>query len=74
VHWVVTEYGITDLFGRNLKQRAQALINLAHPGHREELDRAVYERFYKTAASLKLKAPGYKFETCNQGLCIWLPL
>ncbi|HEY1201836.1 MAG TPA: acetyl-CoA hydrolase/transferase C-terminal domain-containing protein [Niastella sp.] len=47
VHWVVTEYGITDLFGKNLKQRAKALIELAHPSHREDLDRAVFERFYK---------------------------
>lgn len=47
VHWVVTEYGITDLFGKNLKQRAKALVELAHPSHREELDRAVFERFYK---------------------------
>jgi acyl-CoA hydrolase len=47
VHWVVTEYGITDLFGKNLKQRAKALIELAHPNHREELERAVFERFYK---------------------------
>jgi acyl-CoA hydrolase len=48
VHWVVTEYGITDLFGKNLKQRAKALIELAHPSHREELDKAVFERFYKS--------------------------
>lgn len=34
VHWVVTEYGITNLFGKNLKQRAQALMELAHPDHR----------------------------------------
>lgn len=50
VHWVVTEYGITDLFGKNLKQRAKALIELAHPSHREALDRAVFERFYKQSA------------------------
>jgi acyl-CoA hydrolase len=49
VHWVVTEYGITDLFGKNLKQRAKALIGLAHPSHREDLDKAVYERFYKNS-------------------------
>jgi acyl-CoA hydrolase len=49
VHWVVTEYGITDLFGKNLKQRAKALIDLAHPDHREQLDRAMHERFYKGA-------------------------
>ena len=45
VHWVVTEYGIIDLFGKNLKQRAKALIEIAHPAHREALDKAYYERF-----------------------------
>lgn len=45
VHWVVTEYGIVNLFGKNLKQRAKALIDLAHPDHRAMLDKAYYERF-----------------------------
>ena len=45
VHWVVTEYGVVDLFGKNLKQRAKALIDIAHPDHREELDKAFYARF-----------------------------
>ncbi len=45
VHWVVTEYGIMDLFGKNLKQRAKALIEIAHPNHREALDKAYHERF-----------------------------
>jgi len=45
VHWVVTEYGKVDLFGKNLKQRAQALINIAHPAHREWLEKAFYQRF-----------------------------
>lgn len=45
VHWVVTEYGIVNLFGKSLKQRARALINLAHPDHREQLERAFYDRF-----------------------------
>lgn len=47
IHWVVTEYGAIDLFGKNLKQRAKALIALAHPDHRETLDRAYFERFAK---------------------------
>jgi acyl-CoA hydrolase len=47
VHWVVTEYGIVNLFGKSLKQRARALIGIAHPDHREELERAFYERFNK---------------------------
>jgi acyl-CoA hydrolase len=45
VHWVVTEYGIVNLFGKGLKQRAKALINIAHPDHRESLDRSFHERF-----------------------------
>ena len=45
VHWVVTEYGIVDLFGKSLKQRARALISIAHPDHREALDIAYYKRF-----------------------------
>jgi len=45
VHWVVTEYGIVNLFGKSLKQRAKALIEIAHPDHREYLDKAYYERF-----------------------------
>lgn len=45
VHYVVTEYGVAYLFGKNLRQRAKALINIAHPDDREELDRACHERF-----------------------------
>lgn len=45
VHWVITEYGRVNLFGLSLKQRAKALINLAHPNHREALEKASYERF-----------------------------
>jgi acyl-CoA hydrolase len=45
VHFIVTEFGIADLFGKNLKQRAQELIRIAHPDHREELERATHERF-----------------------------
>jgi len=45
VHWVVTEYGQVNLFGKNLKQRAQLLVNIAHPQHREWLDRAFYQRY-----------------------------
>ena len=47
VHYVVTEYGVANLYGKNLRQRAKLLINLAHPDHREELEKAAYERFKK---------------------------
>ena len=39
VHWVVTEYGAVNLFGRSLRQRAEALIGIAHPDMRAELRR-----------------------------------
>jgi acyl-CoA hydrolase len=45
VHYVVTEYGVAYLFGKNLQQRANALLNIAHPDNREALDKAIFERF-----------------------------
>jgi 4-hydroxybutyrate CoA-transferase len=45
VHFIVTEYGVANLYGRNLKQRAAALISIAHPSHRELLERQALERF-----------------------------
>ena len=47
VHYVVTEYGVAYLFGKNLKQRALALANIAHPTHREWLEKQIFERFGK---------------------------
>ncbi|KAL1138195.1 hypothetical protein AAG570_009887 [Ranatra chinensis] len=44
VHYVVTEYGIAPLFGKSLRQRAHALINIAHPDHRENLEKAAFDR------------------------------
>lgn len=37
IRFVVTEYGIADLYGKSIRQRAQSLINIAHPNFREEL-------------------------------------
>lgn len=45
VHWVVTEQGAVNLYGMNLRQRARALIGIAHPDHREALERAAHDRF-----------------------------
>lgn len=45
VQYVVTEYGIADLYGKSLKQRAAALINIAHPDHRENIDRDYFNAF-----------------------------
>ena len=44
VHYVVTEYGIAQLFGKNIQQRIKALIEIAHPLHRESLEKAAHER------------------------------
>ncbi|XP_067007510.1 4-hydroxybutyrate coenzyme A transferase [Anabrus simplex] len=44
VHYVVTEHGIADLFGKTLRQRAHALICIAHPDHRQALEKAAFER------------------------------
>lgn len=44
VHYVVTEYGVANLFGKNLRQRAEALIAIAAPQFRDELERAAKER------------------------------
>lgn len=45
VHYVVTEHGVADLYGKNLRQRALALIGIAHPDHRDALMAAAAERF-----------------------------
>jgi acyl-CoA hydrolase len=46
VHYVATEYGVVNLFGKSLKQRAKALISIAHPNFREALEREAHERFH----------------------------
>ena len=45
VHYVVTEFGIAYLYGKNLRQRARALIDIAHPDHRAMLEEKAWERF-----------------------------
>lgn len=45
VHYVVTEFGSVDLYGKSLQERAKLLISIAHPDHQEELDKAAFERF-----------------------------
>lgn len=45
VHYVVTENGVAYLYGKNLRQRAKALIEIAHPNHQETLERAAFEKF-----------------------------
>ena len=42
--YIVTEYGIAYLYGKNLRERARSLIGIAHPDHREALEREAHER------------------------------
>jgi acyl-CoA hydrolase len=44
VRYVATEYGIVNLYGKNIQQRAKTLIEIAHPDFREELTKAAWER------------------------------
>lgn len=43
VHWIVTEYGAVNLYAKSLKERMKLLISIAHPDHREQLEREAYE-------------------------------
>ncbi|MBX9689703.1 MAG: hypothetical protein K2X27_23530 [Candidatus Obscuribacterales bacterium] len=43
IHYVVTEYGIANLHGKNMKDRVRALIEIAHPAFREELERGAQQ-------------------------------
>ncbi|MDR1416474.1 MAG: 4-hydroxybutyrate CoA-transferase [Prevotellaceae bacterium] len=45
IHWLVTEHGAVNLYGKSLQERAKLIIGVAHPDHREELDKAAFERF-----------------------------
>ncbi len=45
VHYIVTEYGAIDLYGKSLQERARLIISIAHPSAREELEKAALERF-----------------------------
>ncbi len=44
VHYVVTEYGVANLYGKTIKQRINELVKIAHPDHRETIERYYFER------------------------------
>lgn len=43
VHYVVTEHGVADLYGKSVRQRVKALVNIAHPDFRADLERQARE-------------------------------
>uniref|UniRef100_A0A0N5C4S3 Acetyl-CoA hydrolase n=1 Tax=Strongyloides papillosus TaxID=174720 RepID=A0A0N5C4S3_STREA len=44
-HYIVTEYGVAEIWGKNMRQRAYELIKIAHPSAREGLEKAAFKRF-----------------------------
>lgn len=46
VRYVVTEYGVADLYGKTIRQRAQSLISIAHPEYQEQLTREAKQLHY----------------------------
>ncbi len=46
VHWVVTEHGAVDLYGKSIRQRVKALIGIAHPNFRDDLRRVAKDLSY----------------------------
>jgi acyl-CoA hydrolase len=45
MHWLVTEFGKVNLYGKTLQERARRIISVAHPNHQEALEKAAFERF-----------------------------
>jgi acyl-CoA hydrolase/GNAT superfamily N-acetyltransferase len=72
VHHVVTEYGVADLWGKNIRQRSLALIEIAHPDFRSELLAAAKRRCYVFADQIvppaARLAPAARHETLNDGV------
>jgi hypothetical protein len=58
VHWVVTEYGAVDLFGKTLRERAELLVGIAHPDFRVELRKA-----FTAARHVVLRGPSFTSDT-----------
>lgn len=55
VHWFVTEYGAVNLYGKSMQERARAIISVAHPDHRETLDKCAFDRWGSHHAYIKTK-------------------
>lgn len=55
MHYFVTEFGAVDLYGKTLQERARLIISVAAPEHREELDKAAFDRFGAHHAYIKMK-------------------
>jgi acyl-CoA hydrolase len=45
IHYIITEYGVANLYGKNLRERAKMLIEIAHPNDRADLEKSCWDRF-----------------------------
>ena len=59
VHYVVTEHGVANLFGKNLRERAEALIAIADPAFQDELVEAAKERKLRPSAPARPDSRGH---------------
>ena len=55
IHYMVTEFGAVDLYGKSMQERARLLTSIAHPDHQEALDKAAFERFGSHFRYIKMK-------------------
>jgi len=62
VHYVITEYGVADLHGKNIRERAMALISIAHPKFRKDLLKAAKELHYVYEDQAEIAAAPYPTE------------
>ena len=46
VRYIVTEYGVADLYGKSIRKRAETLISIAHPDFRDDMKREATELRY----------------------------
>jgi 4-hydroxybutyrate CoA-transferase len=46
VHYVVTEHGVADLYGKSVRERVHAMVEIAAPQFREELEKYAKENNY----------------------------
>jgi RimJ/RimL family protein N-acetyltransferase len=63
VHYVVTEYGVANLYGRTVRERTMALISIAHPSFRGELLDAAKQRCYVAPSQMALPESGHPYPT-----------
>lgn len=71
---LVTKFGAINLFGKALKQRSQALIDIAQVDPREDLDKIIFERFERSWCGIHLAYNYQNFENISESAITWLTI